>query len=438
MESELDHQLDHVDADRREQALDAWLAARPAGEDWPRSEAVNLHLHTFFSFNGENCSPTRLAVRARTAGLAVAGIVDFDVLDAVEEFQAAARRLRLRACTGIETRVYVPELADRVINSPGEPGIAYHMGIGIPRRRLAPPAASFLAGLKETAERRNRDLLQRVNAFLQPVTLDYDRDVLPLTPNGNATERHLCSAYAHQAATTFPAQEALAAYWSEKLATAIPVEQCPATPALLDLIRAKTMKRGGVGYVPPDATAFPRLQDMNAFVRAAGGIPCVAWLDGCSTGEQAMEEWLDVAMGSGVRALNIIPDRNYTPGVEDEKVAHLRAVIALAERRQLLLAVGTEMNAPGQKFVDDFASRELSPYRALFLRHAHILYAHTMQERYWQRGFQSNWAQATYPDIGARMDFFAALGEAVQPEPDEDRFRAAFAEASRYRPGNNH
>lgn len=434
MESELDHQLDHFDADSRRQALDAWLATHPDAAGGPQREAVNLHLHTFFSFNGENCSPTRLAVRARAAGLAVAGIVDFDVLDAVEEFLAAARRLRLRACTGIETRVFVPEFADRVINSPGEPGIAYHMGIGMPRRRLPPAAASFLAGLKETAGRRNRELLQRVNTFLQPVTLDYDRDVLPLTPNGNATERHLCSAYANKAATTFPSPDTLAAYWSEKLDAAIPPEQCPATPALLDLIRARTMKRGGVGYVPPDAASFPQLQDMNAFVQAAGGIPCVAWLDGRSAGEQAMEEWLDVAMASGVRALNIIPDRNFTPGVEDEKVAHLRAVIALAESRQLLLAVGTEMNAPGQKFVDDFDSRELAPYRALFLRHAHLLYAHTMQERYWQRGFLSDWAKTTYPDISARMDVFTALGEAVRPEPDEDRFREALAAAARHHP----
>ena len=40
------------------------------------------------------------------------------------------------------------------------------------------------------------------------------------------------------------------------------------------------------------------------------------------------------------------------------------------------------MNAPGQKFVDDFASAELTPYVPLFLRSAQIVYAHTLLQRY--------------------------------------------------------
>jgi hypothetical protein len=34
-------------------------------------------------------------------------------------------------------------------------------------------------------------MISRLNVFLDPVMVDYDRDVLPLTPSGNATERHL-------------------------------------------------------------------------------------------------------------------------------------------------------------------------------------------------------------------------------------------------------
>ena len=42
-------------------------------------------------------------------------------------------------------------------------------------------------------------MLARVNAYLDPVELDFERDVMPLTPNGNATERHLCEAYERKA-----------------------------------------------------------------------------------------------------------------------------------------------------------------------------------------------------------------------------------------------
>lgn len=419
--------LNDFDDRIRATALEEWCAAHPPAT-WPATgDEVNVHLHTFYSFNGENYSPTQLAVKARERGLGVAGIVDFDVLDAVEEFWRGAGRLGLRACAGIETRVFVPEFADRVINSPGEPGIAYHMGIAMPRRQLADSQEQFLSKLKSTATARNRELLMRVNAFLAPVTLDYEQDVLPLTPNGNATERHICRAYALKAAATFSAHEALADFWSNKLDTEITIQALPATPGLLDRIRAKTMKRGGVGYVKPDTASFPLMADMNAFVLGAGGIPCLAWLDGCSDGEQAMEELLDVAMGSGVAALNIIPDRNYTPGVEDEKLANLRAVIALAEARRLLIPVGTEMNAPGQKFVDDFDSAALAPYRALFLQHAQICYAHMWMERYLHRGFLSPWAQKTYPDIEQRMRFFAEQGARMEPQPDDQAWQGAVA-----------
>ena len=59
-------------------------------------------------------------------------------------------------------------------------------------------------------------------------------------------------------------------------------------------------------------------------------------------------------MSSGAAAINIIPDRNYTPGVKDQKLQNLYDVVALAEKHHFPVIVGTEMNAPGNKFVDEF------------------------------------------------------------------------------------
>ena len=52
------------------------------------------------------------------------------MLDAVDEFLAACDLAGVRGSAGIETRVFIPEFATREINSPGEPGVYYHMGIG--------------------------------------------------------------------------------------------------------------------------------------------------------------------------------------------------------------------------------------------------------------------------------------------------------------------
>ena len=126
------------------------------------------------------------------------------MLDAVDEFLAACDRVGVRGSAGIETRVYVPEFATREINSPGEPGVLYHMGIGFTAGQVTDPeAAAILAAMRARAENRNRDMLARLNAHLAPVAVDYERDVLPLTPAGNATERHMLAAII-QAANLIP------------------------------------------------------------------------------------------------------------------------------------------------------------------------------------------------------------------------------------------
>jgi len=45
---------------------------------------------------------------------------------------------------GIESRVFVPEFSDREINSPGEPGISYHMGTGFTTTEIPEKAQVFL------------------------------------------------------------------------------------------------------------------------------------------------------------------------------------------------------------------------------------------------------------------------------------------------------
>ena len=79
----LEKQLDSFDAGQRRQALaslgrlvrEGSIRLPPPGRD------VNLHAHTFFSYNAYGYSPSKFAWLARKAGLAAAGVVDFDVLD---------------------------------------------------------------------------------------------------------------------------------------------------------------------------------------------------------------------------------------------------------------------------------------------------------------------------------------------------------------------
>jgi hypothetical protein len=415
MPDSLEQQLDHFDPAQRRAALSAlWRQVEEGAITLPPpGPELNLHAHTFFSYNAYGYSPSKFAWLARKAGLSVAGIVDFDVLDALEEFLAAGRLIGLKTCVSLESRTYVPEFSTRVINSPGEPGIAYHMGVGFTSAAAHP----FLDKMRNAAAQRTRDLLARVNNYLRPVELDYEKDVTSLTPNGNATERHLCAAFERQAEKIFPDPAQRATFWQKKLG------ESPAPGAKLqNLLRAKTMKKGGVGYVQPGEGAFPLMTEMNRFILESEAIPTLTWLDGTSEGEQVLDEFFQAGMASGAAALNIIPDRNYTPGVKDQKLQNLYDVVAMAEKHHFPIIVGTEMNSPGNKFVDSFGTEELQPLLPIFQRSAHIIYAHSVLQRQSGLGYLSQWAKTHFPSIPVKNNFYEKLGRELRPDL-EDKLR---------------
>jgi len=383
----------------------------------PEADVANMHCHTFFSFNAYGHSPTSLAWLAKRKGFRLMGIVDFDVLDGVDEFLTACDMVEVRGSAGMETRVFIPEFATREINSPGEPGVCYHMGIGFTSGEVTGPAAGILAGLRERVARRNREMIARINAYMAPVTVDYEKDVLPLTPAGNATERHILTAYLRKAEMVV---DNLPAFWAEKLN--LDAAQVAASiadlPKFQNLVRAKLMKRGGVGYIQPDAASFPTVEEFHTLIVACGALPCFAWLDGTSEGEEAIAELLDLLLGKGLAALNIIPDRNWNiadPELRRRKVQNLYDVVHLAEELDLPLHVGTEMNSFGQKIVDTFTAPELAPVRKAFLDGAHFIYGHTVMQRALGLGYQSEWARAHLPSRRGRNDFYTKIGYRVRP-----------------------
>jgi hypothetical protein len=417
--AQLEAKLNDFDPASRAEAL-AELAALIQGgvvELPPEADVVNMHCHTFFSFNAYGHSPTSLAWLGKRGGLKAMGIVDFDVLDGVDEFLATCDRIGLRGSAGIETRVFIAEYADQEINSPSEPGVCYHMGIGFSSRRVPGAVASILADLGRRADQRNQSILARVNDYLDTVTIDYERDVLPLTPAGHPTERHLVVAYVRAAERTVTQP---AAFWADRLG--VPPDEMVTvmadSPKFQNLIRAKLMKRGGVGYVQPESGMFPSIEDFHALITACGALPCAAWLDGTTAAEQSTEEWLAFLVARGVVALNIIPNRNWNIAdskVRELKVRNLHRVVEVAQEMDLPLNVGTEMNSFGQKLVDDFDAPELAPVRQAFLDGAHFVYGHTVMQRALGLGYQSQWTQEHLASRRERNAFYTELGYRVPP-----------------------
>jgi hypothetical protein len=390
------------------------------------SDVVNMHCHTFFSYNAYGHTPSSLAWLAKRRGFRVIGIVDFDVLDGVEEFLSACEILGVRGSAGLETRAYLPEFSTREMNSPGEPGVYYAMGIGFTASAAPAGAAEPLAEMRRQSERRNRSMVERLNAYLQPVAIDYAADVQSLTPAGNATERHILQAYVRAVRGLRPDAEA---FWAEKLH--MPADEVRAVMAreadFKNLVRATLMKRGGPGYMAPGSDAFPLLDAVHEMIAACGAMPCATWLDGTSAGEQAIEELLDLLAAKGAAAVNVVPDRNWNVPGEDvrrKKVRNLYHVAEVARRMDLPLYAGTEMNSPGQKLVDDFDAPALRPLRMEFLEGAYFAYGHTLLQRALGLGYQSDWARAFLPGRRERNAFYSRLGRLVPPGSEgKDRLR---------------
>ncbi len=405
--------LDTFSAKDRDQALRA-LAAQTSFP--PEGGNVNMHMHSFFSYNAAGASPSRLAFEARRAGLWAAGLCDFDVLDGLEEFLRAGLVLGLRATVNLETRVFFRDYADREINSSGEPGVAYIMGAGFARAPVSTaPEGRTLAAWRRQAASRNMALIARINPHVPEIGIALERDVMPLTPHDTPTERHIIRAYCRKAAAVFPADSG-AAFWARTLGlgSAAAAALLRDAPALEEKVRARFAKKGGFGYEQPTEKTFPPADAFIAWVLACGAIPMITWLDGTSAGEADPEALLENLCAKGCAAANIVPDRNWNvkePAQAARKQANLRAFVEACAARRLPINIGTELNKDGLPFADDLAGPALAPYADLFRQGAAILAGHTLLLRYGGFGYAGAAARARFGEDRATQNrFFEAVG----------------------------
>jgi hypothetical protein len=423
-------QLDDVDAGHRREALSALAATRAAAQP-PAGTNVNMHMHSFFSYNADGWSPSHLAWAARSAGLYAAGLCDFDVLDGQEEFLEAGEILGLRATVNLETRAYVRDFAKVDINSPGEPGVTYIMGGGFARPLAAgSPQAQGLAAFRRGARERNEALIQRINPHIPDIALDYARDVVPLTPAGVATERHIVRAYVRKAEAAFPDPATRTDFWARVL-----VRDLDKTAALMgdlpafeEAVRSRLAKKGGFGYEPPSVGTFPPVDVFLSWVASCGAVPMATWLDGTSGGESDAPAFLECLRAKGARALNLIPDRNWNIRNPDEKalkIGKLGEIVSAAVALHLPINIGTELNKQGVPFTDDLDGAALRPHKEVFLRGARLFVGHSLLARYAGFGYVGAKADAQFgDDTAARNTFFERVG--AQPplaRAEADRLR---------------
>jgi len=359
--------------------LSALIKAGSIKKSYHPTPWLNLHLHTFHSFNYKNWSPCRIVFEGWYRDLKYTGTVDFDTLAGLNETLMAGQVLNTKVTGGFESRVVVEEWKDVVINSPDEPGIYYLCGKGFKH----PPAnntaeGQFFNNLKKIAQERNKKVVQKLNRYLGEVKVDYEKDILPLTPSGNPTERHIIASYKQKSEQSLG--DKVDSFWSEILS--MPLDLIKDTrekraPEFLDLLRKILIKYGGPGYITPQQENFPTLDSVIKMIEKAGGIPTGTWLDGTNKGEEDAGMFVSFLKHKGIQAITIIPERNYNitdASDKQKKVKKLNEFMDICISLKMPVVCGTEFNKSGQPFVDDFTKPEISKYLDYFLQSACVFF----------------------------------------------------------------
>ncbi len=325
---------------------------------------VNNHVHTFYSFSPY--SPSAAAAAAQEAGLLAVGIMDHDSIAGADEMREAGRVLGIATTAGFELRVTATgtPLEGRKFNNPDSPNVLYMTIHGIPARSVA-ATRSFLAPLQAAREKRDRAMVETLNAILPRYgleRLDWKRDVRDASKaaeGGTITERHILFAVARKVLEKTGPGEPLVSFLRRELDIA-PTGRLeswlsdPSNPSLLyDLLGLLKSSFLSKVFIQPDDSECLPARDVIRFAEEVGGIPCYAYLGDVTdspTGDKKaetfedgyLEELMDVARDLGFRAITYMPPRN--------TLAQLLRVRDLCARHGFMEISGVDINSPRQSF----------------------------------------------------------------------------------------
>lgn len=410
-----------LNGDNALEALKKMVAQEPkpvTGRD------VNNHIHTTYSFSPY--SPTAAVWFAREAGLCTCGLMDHDSIAGAEEFLAAADVAGMAATIGMECRASFAgtPFGDRKLNNPDQSGVLYMTLHGVPHNRAAELNEAF-APYRAKRNDRNRRMVEAINGMMgrYGVTIDFDRDVLPLSSyakGGTVTERHLSSALAYRMLDVIGSGEKLIAFIKNELQLPISGkiegylldENNPHRMYdLLGWIKSQLIARF---YI--DATdELPTVREALDLSEHIGAISAAAYLGDVGdsvTGDKRAQKFEDDFLDEliayyaelGFRAVTYMPSRNTK--------AQLTRLRALCEKHSLFQISGEDINSPRQSFVCE-AQRDpafANLYEATWALIAHEWRATEDPDD----GLFSEKSIRRWPNLNDRVRAFAEFGLAMQ------------------------
>ena len=321
---------------------------------------INNHIHTTYSFSPY--SPTAAVYAARMEGLCTAGIIDHDSISGAREFLEAAAIVDMPVTIGMEARVSMAgtRLEGRRTNNPDQVGVSYMTIQGVPHDKIDALTA-FFRPYQAARHERNRKMLEKINALLPGIDLNYDRDVLPLSmaaENGGVTERHLMYALAIKLVQQVGKGDAMVKKLNEmglSLSAKQEAQMLDTAYPFYEYDLLGILKSAFVPQIFIDATdECPKLQDMVKMCAEVDAFLCYAYLGDVGdsvTGDKKAQKFEDDYLDDvfeclkeeGVKSVTYMPTRN-TP-------AQLERLRGLCDQYGMFQISGEDINSPRQSFV---------------------------------------------------------------------------------------
>lgn len=328
------------------------------------SDEVNCHVHTMYSFSPYY--PAMAAWKAIEARLLAVGIIDHDSVSGCDEMLDAGAALGIAATAGFEMRVSFAgtRVAGRKLNNPDSVDIGYIAIHGLPRRAF-PEAKAFLAPMFAARNRRNRRMVEALNALLAPLgipALDFDRDVAGISQaavQGSITERHLMCALAARILQVGGDGPGVLALLTGRMGVPVPAKLAaliadPGNPHrlydLLGVLKSSFLDRI---FIQPDGEECIPVARAVEFGNRVGAIPVYAYLGDVGespTGDKKAERFEDGFLDElvaevaalGFKGITYMPPRNTR-----EQLARLQA---LCRKHDLFEISGVDINSSRQAF----------------------------------------------------------------------------------------
>ncbi len=322
-------------------------------------EYINNHIHTTYSFSPY--SPTAAVYAARMEGLCTAGIIDHDSISGAEEFLEAAAIVDIPVTIGMECRATMngTRLEGRRTNNPDQVGCSYMTIQSVPHDKIG-RLTEFFAPYRAARDVRNRKMIANINDLLG-FSLDYDRDVLPLSmghAGGGVTERHLMYALAREMVKKVGKGQAMVDYLTtlgmnlndKQKAQMLDLEYPFYEYDLLGMLKG--------AFVPKiyvEATdECPKVKDLVALCKEVDAYLCYAYLGDVTasvTGDKKaqkfeddyLEDVFECLKEEGIKAVTYMPTRNTM-----EQLERLRG---LCDQYGMFQISGEDINTPRQSFI---------------------------------------------------------------------------------------